>query len=61
MLKILQWNSPALVNKYNKDSQNKFILQTYCINENCVIAKETECKLNFLPDLFIKTSALTES
>lgn len=58
---MLQWNSLALVNKYNKDAQKKFILWTYCINENCIIDKETECKLNLLSDLFIKISALTES
>lgn len=61
MVEMLRWISLALVNKYNKDSQKKFILQTYCITENCVIDKETECKLNLLPDLFIKVSALTES
>lgn len=54
MVEILQWNSLVLVNKRNKDSQKKFVLQTYCIDENCIIDKETKCKLNLLPDLFIK-------
>lgn len=54
MVEILWWNSLVLVNKCNKDSQKKFVLQTYYIDENCIIDKETKCKLNLLPDLFIK-------